>query len=53
MGIMTLTLKKIFLHGNSAGVSFWVNKSRDKVFFEKFDLKSVWAKAWKKDDFGF
>ena len=37
--------KKYFCSGTRLGVSFWVNKSRDIVFFEKFDLKSVWAKA--------
>ena len=25
--------------------SFWVNKSRDIVFFKKIDLKSVWVRA--------
>ena len=45
-GIMTLTpQKKYFCSGTQLGVSFWVNKSRGIVFFEKFDLKSVWAKA--------
>ena len=37
--------KKYFCSGTRLGVSFWVNKSRDIVFLEKFDLKSVWAKA--------
>ena len=44
-GIMTPTPQKYFCTGNRLVGSFWVNKSRDIVFFEKFDLKSVWAKA--------
>ena len=38
-------LKRYFCSGTRLGVSSWVNKSRDIVFFENFDLKSVWAKA--------
>ena len=38
---------KYFCSGTRLEGSIWVNKQRDTVFFEKFDLKSVWAKAWK------
>ena len=37
--------KKYFCLCTHLRVSFWVNKSRGIVFFKKFDLKSVWAKA--------
>ena len=37
--------KKYFCLCTHLRVNFWVNKSRGIVFFKKFDLKSVWAKA--------